>query len=418
MKKQTLLINPWIYDFAAYDFGIKPLGLLRIASRLRQNSAVSFVDCLSGCARSKMPSGFSKLKKVRVETPSVLGQIKRPYFRYGISIDNFKNRLSCVNRPSQIYITSGMTYWYQGVKLAIRILRELFPGVPITLGGIYATLCFEHATLFSGADEVHRGDYLTGDLEGEFPAYDLLEERDVLPIRTSKGCPFRCSYCASAVLNGEFAQRDPVGVFEELMYCRKEFGTRTFVFYDDALFHEAHTGIKKLLRIIEASGERFNFYTPNGLHARFIDEEIAHLLRRTGFSDLRLSLETSDEKIQEATGSKVDNSDIERSIILLKEAGFEKKDIGVYILTGAPWISIDATKEDILYVNSLGAKAVLASYSPIPLTRDYEELLGSGIIKSNLDPLWHNKAIFSDKLMPGMADEIQDLRRFAARINS
>jgi len=28
MSKKILLINPWVHDFAAYDFWLKPLGLL------------------------------------------------------------------------------------------------------------------------------------------------------------------------------------------------------------------------------------------------------------------------------------------------------------------------------------------------------------------------------------------------------
>ena len=47
MSKKILLINPWIYDFAAYDFWLKPLGLLYLGSLLRQNShQVHFIDCL------------------------------------------------------------------------------------------------------------------------------------------------------------------------------------------------------------------------------------------------------------------------------------------------------------------------------------------------------------------------------------
>ena len=30
-----LLVNPWIHDFAAYDFWAKPLGLLILAAVLR-----------------------------------------------------------------------------------------------------------------------------------------------------------------------------------------------------------------------------------------------------------------------------------------------------------------------------------------------------------------------------------------------
>jgi hypothetical protein len=47
MNRNVLLINPWIYDFAAYDFWNKPIGLLALASLLRMNGAnVFFLDCL------------------------------------------------------------------------------------------------------------------------------------------------------------------------------------------------------------------------------------------------------------------------------------------------------------------------------------------------------------------------------------
>jgi len=34
--KKVLLVNPWIYDFAAYDYWLKPVGLLYIASLLNK----------------------------------------------------------------------------------------------------------------------------------------------------------------------------------------------------------------------------------------------------------------------------------------------------------------------------------------------------------------------------------------------
>jgi len=42
-----LLVNPWIHDFAAYDFWAKPMGLLSIASILRSHGfGVYYIDCL------------------------------------------------------------------------------------------------------------------------------------------------------------------------------------------------------------------------------------------------------------------------------------------------------------------------------------------------------------------------------------
>ncbi|MDQ1277925.1 MAG: hypothetical protein QG555_967, partial [Thermodesulfobacteriota bacterium] len=47
MSNPILLINPWINDFSAYDFWMKPLGLLYMASCLRKNGLdVQLIDCL------------------------------------------------------------------------------------------------------------------------------------------------------------------------------------------------------------------------------------------------------------------------------------------------------------------------------------------------------------------------------------
>ena len=60
--KKILLVNPWIYDFSAYDFGIKPVGLLRVGEFLRRKGAkVDLVDCLAGCSTHKDEYGFSKI---------------------------------------------------------------------------------------------------------------------------------------------------------------------------------------------------------------------------------------------------------------------------------------------------------------------------------------------------------------------
>ena len=42
-----LCVNPWIHDFAAYDFWAKPLGLLTLAAICRMHDCrVSYIDCL------------------------------------------------------------------------------------------------------------------------------------------------------------------------------------------------------------------------------------------------------------------------------------------------------------------------------------------------------------------------------------
>jgi len=419
--KKVLLVNPWIYDFSAYDFGIKPVGLLRIGQFLREKGAkVSLVDCIEGCSRRKDEYGFSKIRKEKVDKPDILESIERAYFRYGIPISEFLKKISAVPEVDEIYITSGMTYWYPGVHLAIKLLKERFNKVPVTLGGIYATICHKHACLTSNADIIWKGGFFDKGYfcrSGFYPAYDLLLDKEILPIQLTAGCPFRCTYCASRMLSAKFEMKDPVNLFEEVMHYNRAFGTKSFVFYDDALAYKSSEGVKRFLRLVIASGAQFTFHTPNGLHARFIDEELADLFKKANFRDLRISLETSDEGVQQFTGGKVSNNDLKLAIRNLKEAGFAKKDLGVYILMGASYIDMENTMDDIIFINSLGAKAILASYSPIPGTLDYKVLVKNKIIKNNIDPLWHNKTIFSELLMPAYIRKAREIRRFTSNLN-
>lgn len=47
MGVDFLLINPWIYDFAAYDFWLKPYGLLSLGGKLRYlGYSIYYLDLL------------------------------------------------------------------------------------------------------------------------------------------------------------------------------------------------------------------------------------------------------------------------------------------------------------------------------------------------------------------------------------
>ncbi|NKB71249.1 MAG: hypothetical protein GKR89_29605 [Candidatus Latescibacteria bacterium] len=46
MQARVLLINPPIYDFTAYDYWLKPYGLLRVAGQLRGQAQLQLFDYL------------------------------------------------------------------------------------------------------------------------------------------------------------------------------------------------------------------------------------------------------------------------------------------------------------------------------------------------------------------------------------
>ncbi len=159
----VLLINPWIFDFAAYDFWNKPLGLLYLASLLRMNGFnVFFMDCLDPyhpdmhydrqvIAPRRKESGEGTYARQLIPKPDPLKGIPRNYHRYGITPEVFLKTVKSLPAPDLIMMTSMMTYWYPAVFEMVSLLHQKFPGIPVVLGGNYVTLNPRHASK-SGAE--------------------------------------------------------------------------------------------------------------------------------------------------------------------------------------------------------------------------------------------------------------------------
>ncbi|OGP53742.1 MAG: hypothetical protein A2Y65_01495 [Deltaproteobacteria bacterium RBG_13_52_11] len=423
-RKDLLLINPWVYDFAAYDLWAKPLGLLYLAALLENNGwTIHYIDCLdvhhpalktlSIKEPKRRPDHRGHFYREEVDKPSPLQGIPRRFYRFGLPPEAFREALRSFSAPQAILITSGMTYWYRGVQDVITAVKEAFPKVPAILGGNYATLCTEHAEGNSGADFICRGwgeiqvlellEGLTGiapsalpDLNNldtlPSPAYGLYPHIDYCCCLTSRGCPFQCTYCASPLLNPRFIKRSPAQVVEEIARWVVEYGVEDIAFYDDALLIDHQFAIA-LLQGIGVSGIKARFHAPNGLHSREVTDEVAHLMHQVGFATVRLGLETSSHERQLATGGKVNNEEFQLAMQNLQRAGYVPGEIGTYILAGLPGQEREEVEETIRFVQACGARPYLAEYSPIPGTSLWEAAVQCSPFDLAHEPLLHNNTI-------------------------
>jgi radical SAM superfamily enzyme YgiQ (UPF0313 family) len=425
MSRNILLINPWISDFAAYDFWLKPLGLLYLGSLLRHNGhQVRFIDCLdpyqpamlqNDCGQlHRHSSGHGKFFRQIIPKPDALKMFPRNYCRYGILPEIFRDDLKQNQDADIVLITSMMTYWYPGVFEAIQIIKEVLPSVPIVLGGKYATLCYDHAIKYSGADYVIAGAgekpilKLMQNLFSEeitfvpdednldfrpYPAFDLINNAEQLPITTSLGCPYRCSYCSSHIFNNKFRRRDPLKVADEIEHWQKKSNVNNFSFYDDALLVDSGKMIIPLLREVQKRNLSCNFHCPNGLHLHEITTKLSELMYSSGFMTIRFGFETSNFNRQMQTGGKVKNEELQNAVRHLKSAGYKTDEIGIYLLCGLPGQNSSEVKESIAFVRECGARPVLAEYSPIPGTDLWPEAVAASPFDITEEPLYHNNSL-------------------------
>lgn len=444
MTARVLMINPWVYDFAAFDLWARPMGLLYLGAALKKAGyGLELIDCMDRLAgepsalnkKTKAPLGTGHWRREKVPNPIIFENIPRRFARYGLEEKYFMSLLAKANEPDIVLVTSMMTYWYPGVHRVIELVREVWPSSKIMLGGTYATLCADHAKKYSGADMVVTGPAeskiieliasLTDSTpaqsitdtdttwENLWPEIELYQALDFAPLMTSRGCPMSCPYCASACLFPNFIQRDPADVIEEIADRVVRLGLTDFAFFDDALLINKERHLMPILETVLARGLKTRFHAPNGLHVAQIDKEMASLMYRSGFKTVRLGLESLDWDQHKDWGGKLRQTDFQTAFENLIAAGFTSDQIGVYILYGLPGQKFEEVEKMIASLRAMGCRPFMAEYSPLPGTPLMEEAQKHSPFDLASEPLYHNNSFFPCRNDDFSWDRIWAIKRAA-----
>lgn len=446
MPVRVLLVNPYIYDFTAYDLWLRPLGLMYVAAALQK-----YTDCqlhwLDTLDRHHLPDskdekypGRGKFHRVEVEKPAIYQDIPRRYARYGMPWENFLKALDELPDMDIILVTSLMTYWIEGVGVTLDALRQRFKRARIVLGGILPNLAGEadlkphldadlfirgygeskildlvetHGAKVSGRPDMERLDSLP------FPAPEFYWEQSSsprsAPLLTSRGCPFKCTYCASGILNPRFMERGAENIWQEISFMHRKHGTTDFAIFDDALLLNKK---RRFLRVFGKVKEELNvrFHTHNGLHVGEIDKETAETFYTAGFKTLRLSFESVSHDILSRSSDKVTVRQMEQAVASLETAGYRRGDIGVYLLVGLPGQRLSQVEEALDFASNLGVVPHLSYFAPVPGSRDFLDLVKTGHLSSPLNLYETNKLYFLYTKSGFTKEEIQGLKNKTATI--
>lgn len=423
---KILLVNPPIYDFAAYDFWLKPYGLLSVAGYLRGRVDFSLFDYLDRLApfvakQKEFESdrwGRGRFYCERVSSPACLETIPRYFRRFGLPRGLFKDFLTAQQQCDFVLIQTMMTYWYPGVQEVVEDVRDAWPRAKIILGGNYVTLCGNHARILE-ADFLVQGTnleplwaYLGIKPDLKQPAlWEAVERLNVGVLKLTDGCPFNCTYCSVPKVYGKFKARPPERSLAELELLTKH-GVENIAFYDDALLFEAEKVLGPFLNEVLKRGIKAKLHTPNGLNARFITRELAELMVRAGFKTFYLGFESASLEWQKRTGSKVFSDELARASQYLIAAGANPQNITAYQILGHPQTDVQELKGSMRFVNGLGIRGMLADFSPIPGTPDGEHCRQWVDMD---EPLFHNKTAFPIMLLGN--DEVNRLKDLQRKLN-
>ena len=114
---------------------------------------------------------------------------------------------------------------------------------------------------------------------------------------------------------------------------------------------------------------------------------------QAGFKTTRLGLESAAFAHRSSLDSKVTADEFSKAVDFLKAAGFNKEQVGAYLLWGLPGQAIEEVEASIRIVKNCGMTPVIAHYTPIPHTDLWPQAVASSRYDLEADPVYTNNAI-------------------------
>lgn len=200
----------------------------------------------------------------------------------------------------------------------------------------------------------------------------------VAPIVTSRGCPFRCTFCAAECVSGRKVRRRSVeNVVSEIEMLRDRYGVREIHVEDDNF-----TGKKEyVLAFCEALRRRapgISWTCPNGVRVDTLDREMLAAMKGAGLYFLSVGIESGSDRVLRRMKKSLDVGRIGEKIRWIREAG-----IGVsgFFMLGFPGETAEEMEATIDFALRLPlARASFANFQPFPGCEEFDRLRESGEI--------------------------------------
>ena len=111
---------------------------------------------------------------------------------------------------------------------------------------------------------------------------------------------------------------------------------------------------------------------------------------------------------------KVSEAEFKRAVNCLLEAGFNRHQVGAYLLVGLPDQKISAIEQSIKTVSDSGITPVPAYYTPIPHTALWPKAVAASRYDIAADPVFTNNAILPCSKEPFSWEVLTRLKKLAA----
>ncbi|MFH1905644.1 MAG: radical SAM protein [bacterium] len=205
-------------------------------------------------------------------------------------------------------------------------------------------------------------------------------------IFTSRGCPYKCSYCAATTLRKKIGYHSSEYVLDDIKQVLKSNNTNHIILYDD-LFTINKKRVETMIKALEKNSLLGKLSFTIQTRANLVDKELVTLLNRMGVKYASMGLDSGNQEILNyLKGKNITVEDNYRAVSLLK---------GKRILTYSSFIigSPRETESQIMDTYKFILRSGITLFdvlllTPLPGTPIWTEALKKGLVNENEDFDW------------------------------
>jgi anaerobic magnesium-protoporphyrin IX monomethyl ester cyclase len=214
------------------------------------------------------------------------------------------------------------------------------------------------------------------------PARDLFTIKPQTYMFTSRGCPYRCSFCASSRFWSQVRLFSAEYVAGEITRLVRGSGVDQINFYDD-LFSLDKQRVENILSLLEAENILGKVSFSSSMRANLVNDDIIGLLKRLGVTSIALGLESGCNSSLKYLKHNLTVQDNTNAVRVIKKQGIE---VFASFIIGSP----QETRKDILETLSFVKQSQLSGFevyvlTPFPGTPVWDYALERGLVSENMD---------------------------------
>lgn len=236
------------------------------------------------------------------------------------------------------------------------------------------------------------------------PATDHVDGARSFSIMTSRGCPYRCTFCSQSIMPIKWRARTADNVIEEWRHLVHNLGAEEIGVLDDSANIRKDRLYVLADRLIAENLNHVPWIFVNGIRANLADKPLMAKLKEAGLLRTAFGVETGNPQMLKSIDKNVDHDTIRQAFKNCKEVGLQT--IGFFII-GLPGDTRETMQDTIDFAIELDP--LIANFSmmtPYPGTKVYEIVKREGRMLMND---WEDYVFFEQKARFEMGDLTAEL---------